>query len=353
MASVAMIDPIEDRKWDTFVEDHPFGWVCHLSGWKKVLENNFKHMKGYYIAITENSSIKAALPVYQVNSWLTGKRLISIPFTGLCDPLVSNSDEMDVLLREVTNLFQNLKSSYLEIRTLKTSSFINNNDFGTQRWWKHHFILLDKNPEQLKKSFHRTCVRQRISRAEKSNLGVKVGNDESDLKKFYQLHMITRKRLGLPPQPYAFFKSIWETFFPLNKITLLLAEEGDQSIASLILFKFGNRVSAEFGVSDEEFRDKSPNHLLFWEAIKLAFSEGYKIFDFGRTQSTNKTLLEFKDHWGTQVCDMPYYYYPSNMAEKMAEKEESSSFRFMKGLCEKAPEFLYRQIGNFCYRHLG
>jgi hypothetical protein len=353
MGNVEVINPIEDSRWDAFVNSHPLGWVCHLSGWKKVLENNFKHMKGYYITITEDHCIKAALPVYSVNSWLTGKRLISIPFTGLCDPLVSNSDEMAVLLQEARNLFRNLKSSYLEIRTLKASSFIHNNEFGVQKWWKHHFIILDKNLEELKKSFHRTCVRQRISRAEKSNLNIKVGNNESDLKKFYQLQMITRKRLGLPSQPYLFFKSIWETFLPLNKITLLLAEEGDQPIASLILFKFGNRVSAEFGVSDEAFRDKSPNHLLFWEAIKLAFSEGYKVFDFGRTQVTNKSLLEFKDHWGTQVCDLPYYYYPGNMAEEMTKKEEDVSFKFVKGLCEKAPDFLYKQIGNFCYRHLG
>ena len=31
---VIEIDPLKDPRWDTFVENHPFGWIVHLSGWK-------------------------------------------------------------------------------------------------------------------------------------------------------------------------------------------------------------------------------------------------------------------------------------------------------------------------------
>ena len=38
MNTLQSIDPLKDSRWDGFVAGHPFGWVCHLSGWKKVLE---------------------------------------------------------------------------------------------------------------------------------------------------------------------------------------------------------------------------------------------------------------------------------------------------------------------------
>jgi len=60
-----LIDPITDRRWDKFVESHPFGRVYHVSGWKRVLGKTFNHMKGYYFVIVdENNNINAGFPVY-------------------------------------------------------------------------------------------------------------------------------------------------------------------------------------------------------------------------------------------------------------------------------------------------
>ena len=87
MTGVVFIDPVSDHRWDKFVESHPYGWLCHLSGWKKVLEKSFSHMRGYYPVLLNGSEIKAAMPIFQVKSWLTGQRLVSIPFASLCDPL--------------------------------------------------------------------------------------------------------------------------------------------------------------------------------------------------------------------------------------------------------------------------
>lgn len=355
MENVEIIDPVEDLRWDTFVENHPFGWICHLSGWKQVLEKSFHHMKGYYLVIfdDQNNQIKAGMPVFEVKSWLTGKRLVSIPFATLCDPLVSSSEDARKLLDSAINLSKKLGDSYFELRTLSSSSLIHDDRFGGNHFYKHHYLLLENEPEQLKKKFHRTCIRQRISRAMKSELSLREGDGESDLDRFYRLHTITRKKLCLPPQPYNFFKLLLKTFFPTKKMVLLLAEKGGKTIASLILFKFKDRVSTEFAASDETFKDMSPNHLLFWEAIKSAYHEGYKIFDFGRTSPNNESLMDFKRHWGTNVIDLPQYYFPKHIAEKFSREEESAGYRLVKKISEKAPDYALKYIGNFCYRHLG
>ena len=355
MANVEIINPIEDPRWDAFVENHPFGWICHLSAWKQVLEKSFPHMKGYYLALLDdtNNHIKAGMPVFEVKSWLTGRRLVSIPFATLCDPLISSSEEMRILFDEALNLSKKFGDAYIEIRSLSSSPLIQDNRLGESRFYKHHYLLLENEPEQLKKKFHRTCVRQRISRAIESKLSLRIADSESDLQKFYQLHITTRKRLSLPPQPYNFFKSLWEIFSPTKKMALLLVEKEGKTIASLILFKFKERVSADFAASDETFKDLSPNHLLFWEAIKSAYGEGYKIFDFGRTSPNNDSLMDFKRHWGTKIIDLPKYFYPKSTSKKNAQRENSVGYNLIKKICKNAPDSFVPLIGHFCYRHLG
>lgn len=353
MSEVTIIDPVHDERWDTFVENHPFGWICHLSGWKQALEKSFKHMKGYYLVLLNNNTIKAALPLFEVKSWLTGNRLVSIPFATLSDPLISNTDDMNELFESALNLSKELKASYVELRTLASSSLIQDKRLGVQRFYKHHFLRLETDPEQLKKTFDRTCVRQRISRAQKSNLCLKLGENESDLRDFYRLYLLTRKRLGLPLQPYVFLKTAWETFSPSKRIVLLLAEDKGQPIAGVLLFKFKDRVSIELSAHDESYRNVSPIHFLFWEGIKSSYKEGYKMIDFGRTAPSNKSLMDFKKRWGTTVVDLPYLYYPKEALEKNSEREQSRSYKIINKICKNAPDFTLAHIGKFCYRHLG
>ena len=343
-------------QWDEFVLHHPYGWFCQLSGWKDVLENSFQHIKGHFLAILdeESNKIEAGLPIYEVRSWLTGTRLVSVPFGTLCDPLISSSGEIELLNRRVLELYDQCKASYIEIRSFFSSDLIQNEEFGHCCFFKHHYIPLDSDPEKVKKSFHRTCVRQRISRALKSDLELKVGSDLSDLREFYELYSLTRKRNGVPVQPYRFFRSLWEIFGPSNNLVLLLSLHKENAVAGIILFKFKQQVSAEFAASNiTEFQQISPNHLLFWEAIKSACLEGYKVFDFGRTSPNNKSLMDFKRRWGTEVVDLPQFFYPKSATDSVLRREERWQFKTIEKLCKVMPAPFVQVLGDFCYRHMG
>lgn len=348
---VTTIDPVVDPRWDKFVEDHPLGWLTHLSGWKRVLEKSFKHMKGHYLVILNKDNIQAALPVYEVRSWLTGNKLVSIPFATLCDPLVSEKSDMKVLLGAVKRLAKERGISRVQIRTLNSYTLIEDDSLYIDRKYKHHYILLDKHPEDLKKTFSRSCVRQKISRAGKSDLILKKVLDVSGLASFYQLHLMSRKQKGLPAHPYKFIKMLWEEFSLSQNVTIFLAEHKKKTIAGIMLFKYKDRISAEYLLVDNKFLNLSPGHFLFWEAIKSACQEGFKIFDFGRTASTNVSLMDFKKRWGTEVVDLPEFYYPKEEFKKEVRGEDSGKYRFVNKICKNAPKFTSQIIGNFIYNH--
>jgi len=354
MHEVRTLDPTRHSDWDKFVQAHPFGWICHLSAWKNIVEQSFDHIRGKYLVLVndQTGAIEAGLPIFHVKSWITGKRLVSVPFASLCDPLATTKEQMHMLLAEALNEMKKAKADHIEIRTLHNFEVLRNGKMQETGHFFHHYLPLADTPEKLMKKFHRTCVRQRITRALKSELGVRIGDKEADMRAFYQLYMTTRKRLGLPTQPYRFFHNLHKTLLEQGQVELLLAQTENQTIAGLILLKFKNRVSAEFLASDDTFKSVSPNHYLFWQAIQRSYNEGYASFDFGRTATTNEPLLDFKRRWGTQVVTLKHFYFPAgNSASQMSD--QSPGYRLMRRVCYKAPDFMQGILGNFCYRHLG
>jgi lipid II:glycine glycyltransferase (peptidoglycan interpeptide bridge formation enzyme) len=352
MNSLIIVDPFSEPSWDLFVKNHPFGWVSHLTGWNRILKRSFPHLKGVFLALKNDGRIDAALPFYEVKSRLTGKRLVSIPFASLSDPLVKDESQMQTLVSEAIKYSRDIGAKYIEIRTRGAYPHMRDQRLAVSHQYKHHYMLLDPDPETIKKSFDRSCVRQRISRAFKSNVTIRPAKDEQDLIHFYRLYLTTRKRLHLPPQPYSFIRSLWDTFSSGKIVSIRLAEFQGRIIAGLLLLKFRDRVSVEFMVSDKTFREVSPNHLLVWEAIREACTEGYKIFDFGKTTESNLSLMNFKRHWGTQVAELPTYVYPEGCLKKYGNGEGSKRYRVVKSICKTLPETMFTRFGNFCYRHM-
>ncbi|QWV93132.1 GNAT family N-acetyltransferase [Geomonas oryzisoli] len=352
--SISVIDPLRNHRWDCFVHQHPFGWITHLSGWKRVLDKNFPHMTGYYLALKDDAgAIRAALPVYAVESWLMGRRLVSIPFATLCDPLVTEAVDMELLSDAVLRLAERLDISRVEIRTAAASHLLDRDRFHADCLRKHHFLPLCADPELVRQRFHRSCVRQRIARAERSGLHLVRGKREADLREFYLLHRDTRRRKGLPPHPYLLVKTLWQTFAPQGLVELLLCRKEKETVAALLLFKYKSRVSIEYSAVNPLHNDCSPVHFLFWNAIREACLAGYGVLDFGQTSEHNKTLMEFKSHWGAQVSDLPHFLYPNSAVHHCPMGDESIAKKVLQFVCNKAPDTALSYLGNFCYRHLG
>ncbi len=60
----------------------------------------------------------------------------------------------------------------------------------------------------------------------------------------------------------------------------LLAEFEGQPIAAVVLVRYGQRVIYMYGASTELERQRMPNHLLQWEAIRWAKSKEASVYDF-------------------------------------------------------------------------
>jgi len=341
-------------RWDAFVECHPLGQIYHLSGWKRVIEQSFPHIRGYFPVIQEpmGGAIRAGLPVYFVNSLITGRRLVSIPFATLCDPLVTAREDMDLLLNALYELAGEVGAAAIEIKTCAGAETLAGRSLRQVNRFMHHCLKLDRPVETLKSNFHRS-VRYCLKRSEKIGLITRNGDQRQDLRIFYDAYVSTRKRLGLPPQPYRFFECLRREFGPSGRLRILFAQHGRKDIASMLLLQFGRRVLWEAIGEYQGSRTLNVAHFLVWQAIQQSCTDGYSVFDFGRTSTENQGLMDFKRRWGTQVTDLPEFHSKRQVHPFMNNGVRTRAYTITRAITRRLPEKAVALIGELCYRHMG
>lgn len=352
MFKVKLIDPLIDTRWDAFVENHPYGTIYQHSSWMKVITTTYKQVKPLCLILEEdNQHIYAAIPCFIVKSKLTGARFVSLPFTSYCDPLVVDEKDLIKLLDEIIKQLENISAIYLELRVFRNKDPIKNGRLKCHNYHKIHILDIEDGFEKIKRTFPRDIVYSK-KRAIKSGITIKKVMSEQDLKKFYFIHAVTRKRQGFPIQPYKFFENMWKIMYPQGYFTLLLAELNQRAIAGIVLFKYKDTVSYEIGASIRKYLSIRPNHLLLWRAIEMACSEGYHYFDFGKTPPENKDLLNFKRRWGARMYDLPYFYFPE-IKGIMSLEQDNLKHRLLRSMTRHMPLPMAKIIGKIIYHHLG
>ena len=105
----------------------------------------------------------------------------------------------------------------------------------------------------------------------------------------------------------------------------------------------------KFGASDASAWSLRPNHLLFWYAIRTACEQGYRWFDFGRTDAGQEGLRKFKLSWGSAE-DSLVYGTLGGQAEP-AHATEGRAARMLAPVIRHGPLLLCRAAGETLYRY--
>ncbi|GIL13382.1 MAG: methicillin resistance protein [Chloroflexota bacterium] len=122
-------------------------------------------------------------------------------------------------------------------------------------------------------------TRRKVRTAEKKGVTVRHGTLD-DLPLLYDLYRVTGARDGFLIRPPAYYELAWRSFMEAGLAHALIAEYDGQPIAHVILFHFGRKCWYFYGASANAERERMPNYLLQWEAIRWAKAQGYTIYDF-------------------------------------------------------------------------
>jgi len=281
----------------------------------------------------------------EIKSFLTGKRGVSLPFTDHCHIITSAENHSQELFRKIIEYGKKAKWKTIEFRGGKECL---NKKISSKTFLTHALDI--SQPEQKIFSTFRNSTKHNIKKAVKLGVKVKILNSLESIKEFYRLNCFTRKDHGLPPQPFYFFRKLYKHIISRNKGFVALGFYRNKAVAGAVYSHFGNTAVFKYGASDKTYNHLRPNNLVMWEAIKWCAENGRKNFNFGRTESENKGLLQFKRGWGT-IEETVHYYKYDFIRNCFVNKKDGlkSSYNLFKHM----PGPILRLTGNILYRHVG
>jgi lipid II:glycine glycyltransferase (peptidoglycan interpeptide bridge formation enzyme) len=211
-----------------------------------------------------------------------------------------------------------------------------------------HLVSLEPDEDRI---FGRleSSVRRAIRKSEKSAVTVSISRELADMKTFYSLQCLTRRKHGLPPQPFAFFRVIHEQIISRNLGMVAVAHAEGRPIAASVYFQLGTRAIYKYGASDEAFQHLRGPNLVMWAAIKWLARQGAKSLHLGRTSIANEGLRRFKLGWGAEEQIIEYLKFDLLRGAFVTQPDETTGWhnRVFRAL----PVSVSQQIGAVLYRH--
>jgi Acetyltransferase (GNAT) domain len=339
-----ILDPVHQPGWDHIVALHRDATCFHTSAWAKVLHQSYSH-RPFYLQFSCGRRLAALVPLMEVRSPFTGRRGVCLPFSDACEPLIFDQQMVGLVRDQLLRFTRERRWKYLEIRGGKSLQFAPG---GTANFYGHTLDLRSGIKELANRLA--SPVRRAIRKAERSDVSAQVVRDRQAIDGFYRLHVQTRRRHGLPPQPISFFVNIYEHIIRPGFGFTVLAHRGSRPIASAIFFRFGKNALYKFGASDKKFQDLRANNLVMWQAIRFLARTGAEKLHFGRTECENDGLRRFKLSWGTKEETICYFRVDPSGRECLTPARPNSGFHTK--IFGTLPLVVNRLAGSMIYPHL-
>jgi CelD/BcsL family acetyltransferase involved in cellulose biosynthesis len=339
------IDPISDPAWLALIEGSPSATIFHHPRWLQLLHSQYGY-ELYACCVENGHEIEAGLPIARIASRLTGRRLVSLPFSDVCAPVLAPGADPSAPAALGEALAGEHQRTGLDL-TVHAPISSAPEAFVQHRFFQHLLPLAD-DPAEVERLYSKSQVKRGIKKARREGLRAERRTDAEALDAFYSLHLRTRRKLGVPTQPKRFIRRFGELFDAGLGFVELIVDD-DRPIAAAVFLTFNGTVTYKYGASDARELGKRPNNLLFSEVIRWACESGFHTLDFGRTDIDNEGLRAFKRSWGAREDELSYTYF----ADREPSPEPQLRDRMMAATIKRSPPGISRLVGETLYRHFG
>jgi hypothetical protein len=338
-----IINPIDYRGWDDLLDSSQECTFFHTSAWAKVLSETYHYRPVYFMLHDDNGSL-VLIPMMEIKSILTGPRGVSLPFTDYCQAIITKKCRFRDIINCIKEYARKCDWKSIEIRGG------NYPDATATSFFYNHRLKLTPDTNQMFSRF-KDSTKRNIRKAVREGVEVNIFRTIESVKEYCRLHYMTRKKHGVPPQPWSFFKNIYEHVISKNLGFIALASYDKINIAGAVFFNFKNKSFYKFGASNFKYQHLRANNLIMWEAIKLYAKSGLQSLCFGRTEPDNAGLRRFKNGWAAEEHIINYYTYNLQQDAFVTKIPlfRNSHCRIFKIV----PVPLLKMLGSLLYKHIG
>ena len=342
--SFRRLDPLSDPDWDRNLENVPEATIFHTSAWARVLWGAYGYTPYYFTA--ESAPPHSALCLAEVNSWITGRRASSLPFADECEVLGIDAGgiEFNKVLDFSAELARKNRWKSVEFRGVPA------NVEKVQPSYYGHDLDLRASAAQLFANCHNSA-RRAVRKAQRSGVAVQIETSSAAMREYFRLHCLTRKKHGVPPQPFRFFEQIHRHIIERGLGFIALAKLDARVLAGAIFFHFAGKTLYKFGASDPATDSLRPSNLVMWTAIEHLAVQGHQTLSFGRTSLGQEGLRRYKLGWGAREKSVCYLKIRVNSKGYVSHPVQSS--RDSNPLLQLLPSWALKQLGSVLYPHIG
>jgi CelD/BcsL family acetyltransferase involved in cellulose biosynthesis len=343
-AGASLVNPLRRPDWDSLLEGHPQSSIFHGSAWARVLHDTYGHQP-FYVAQFDGTRLAGLLPVMEVSSRLTGRRGVSLPFTDSCSSLRAEGCDGRMLYRTAMSCGARRRWKSLECRGSDTAWEGSSSSLA----FYSHAIDLRVGVDRLLKNLE-DASRRGVRKAQDGGLRVNFATGMAAMRKFYALHGGTRRRHGLPPQPWRFFENIQRHLMETGRGFVATVELEEKPLAAAVFFWHGCQGFYKFGASDYAFQQLRPNNLMMWSAIQHCAERGLHSLSLGRSSLCNEGLRRFK--LGLGAAEEKVHYGKYDFASKQFVTDVDRVEGWFNRVFASLPLPLLRLAGRILYPHL-
>jgi hypothetical protein len=331
-------------------------WSQALPLWRAALSRlsgaSFYHCESWIEALREAYGLKlevaslhrhgrlCAAVVLARSKGLFSTRLVAMPFSDCAEPLALDDESRAELLRALAAANP---SASIEIRGAAGPTPWQNVDCFAQ--WS---LDLTRLASEIKAGFGRT-VRTGIKRAMRDQVRIECGTDRVYLERYFELQLITRRRLGVPPQPFKFFDVVHNKFSRTGDIEIRFATFEGRDHAGSILLRAGGRLCYKWAARLEDCHPGA-NHLLVADMIE-AHAQRATTMDLGRCDVRNQGLIRSKADIGCVSRPLPYAFYPK-APRQISSEVLSGPAKIVSSIWKRLPLPVTRVMGELLYRYM-
>lgn len=286
--------------------------------------------------------ITAGLPVIRIERPFRRTRLVALPFTDHCPPLLTDEaggPSFGAALRG----WVLAQGCALEIRDALAAS----DDSHLSTVGFRHVLDLEADSDAVLSRLHRNRIQKRIRRARELGVEVELTRSPGDLSNFYRLHCETRRRQGVPVQPWRFIENVGACMLDAGLGFLVTASYDRRPIASGLFLAWNRRLIYKFGASDRKYWKLGANFLVHWTAMEWGCKNGFLTYDFGRTDLGHESLREFKAAWGGREVPLVYSY----LGSPAPSVTHGFAAAALAQVVKRSPVMVCRGLGELLYRY--
>jgi serine/alanine adding enzyme len=330
--------------WESYVMKSAASHCYHQAGWKNVIEKSFGHKSYYLIAGSDSNDIKGILPLVHIKSSIFGNYMVSLPFFNYGGICADSTEAYSCLLSEAIRIAKGEKAEHIELRHMENKTI----DLPVKTAKVSMRLSLPKESDELRKSLP-SKLRSQIRRPEKEDMHTQIGRHE-ELDSFYEVFSVNMRDLGTPVYSKDFFKNILKEFPGSTWICSVYSKDGEPAAAGFLV-GFKDTMEIPWASSKKKSNHHSPNMLLYWDVLKFACDNGYRVFDFGRS-TPGEGSYRFKEQWGAKPIQLYWHYWMRNGGPLPELNPKNPKYQLAIKIWQKLPVAVTKIIGPRIVKNL-